>query len=60
MDLAFVVAAVLSLGSAPTKHATFSIEPGRPEATQLASNTPDSTSSGGAIAESDTLDLQFD
>jgi hypothetical protein len=41
-DLALVVAALLSMGSAPTKHATFSIESAKPEAAEFAPTTPDS------------------
>ena len=55
MGLAFVAGAFLSMGSAPTKPATSSIE-----ATERVSSTPDSISPGEAIAERDTLDLQLD
>jgi hypothetical protein len=60
MDLALVVAAVLSMGSAPTKHATFSIESAKPEAAESVSTTPEGTSPGEVIAERDSLDLQLD
>jgi hypothetical protein len=60
MDLALVVAFVLSMASAPTKHATFSIESAKPEAAESVSTTPDSILPGEAIAERDSLDLQLD
>ncbi|MGZ5425988.1 MAG: hypothetical protein ACXWE1_02175 [Thermoanaerobaculia bacterium] len=60
MDLSLVVAALLSMGSAPTKHATFSIESARPEAAVLASTTADAASSREAIAEGSSLDQQLD
>jgi hypothetical protein len=55
MDLALITGAVLSMGSAPTKQATFSIEAAKPEAVEFASITP-----GEEIAEKNTLDLQLD
>ena len=60
MDLALIVGAVLSMGSAPTKQATSSIEAAKPEAAEFASTTPDSISPGEAIADRDVLDLQLD
>jgi len=55
MGLALVAGAFLSMGSAPSKPATSSIE-----AAELASTTPDGISPGEAIAERDTLELQLD
>jgi hypothetical protein len=60
MDLAFVAAFLISMGSAPTRHATFSIEAAKPEAAEVASTTADAASSGGAIAEGSSLDQQLD
>jgi N-acetylmuramic acid 6-phosphate (MurNAc-6-P) etherase len=58
MDLAFVVAALLSVGSAPAKHATFSIEAARPRAAEVVSISANSTPPLKETA--DTLDLQLD
>lgn len=49
-DLALVVAALLSTGSAPTKHATFSIESASPEAAEFAPTAPDSISPSAVAA----------
>lgn len=60
MGLVLVAGAFLSLGNAPTKHATFSVEVAKPEAAEFSSTTPDSISPGEAIADSAVLDLQLD
>ncbi len=60
MDLEFVVAALLSLGSAPAKHATTSIEDARPKAVEVVSISANSTSPRKEAADRDTLDLQLD
>lgn len=60
IDLALVVAFVLSAGSAPAKHSTFSIESATPGAAESVSATPDSILPGEANADSDSLDLQLD
>ena len=61
-DLAFVAAVLLSIsmGSAPPKHATFSIEAARPGAAKVVSVTADATSPRKEIADTDSLDLQLD
>ncbi len=60
MDLALIVGAVLSMGSAPAKQATFSVEAAKPGAAAFASTPPDGISPCEEIADSDRLDLQLD
>jgi hypothetical protein len=59
MSLLLAAGVLLSFG-APAKHATSSIEVGRPEAAKFASTTPDVILPGEEIADRDTLDLQLD
>ena len=54
IDLALVVAALLSMASAPAKSATL-IQAAKPRAVEVAATTPHE-----AIADRDTLDLQLD
>ena len=57
-DLALVVAAVLSMASAPPKHATSSIEAARPTAAKVVCTKADGTSPRKEIAHTDSLNVQ--
>ena len=60
MDLGLIVAAILSMGSTPSRHATPSVEAARAEAAAFASAAPLSGGPREAIADRDRLDLQLD
>ena len=60
MDLALVAGAVLSMGSAPTKHATSPSSPPGPRPPRPSPPRRISISPGEANADSDSLDLQLD
>ena len=58
MDLAFVIAALLSVGGAPSKNVSFSAGSVRPAAAAMASTAPGGTSPVEVIAESRRPDLR--
>lgn len=60
MDVALLTAFLLSMGSAPSRHATFSIEAATPRAAEVVSTVVDGTSPHSKVAEADSLDLQLD
>ncbi|MGZ6971778.1 MAG: hypothetical protein ACXVID_08955 [Thermoanaerobaculia bacterium] len=60
MDLGLIVAAILSMGSTPSGHATPSVEAASGEAATSASTARNSVWPREAIADRDRLDLQLD
>jgi hypothetical protein len=60
MDLGLIVAAILSMGSTPSKHATPSVKAANAKAATFASTARNSVGPREAIADRDTLELQLD